>query len=86
MPATPRRPPLAARRAVGCALLVTVTSPRKTEAEARAAVAALEPIMAIEGLQMSARDKDLLVDLIRGVITVSDVVVVIAREEGYEID
>ncbi|MCD5422677.1 hypothetical protein LRS71_24510 [Rhodococcus pyridinivorans] len=64
-----------------------MTSPRKTGAEARAAVAAaMEPIMAIEGRQMSDRDKDLLADLIRGVITVEDVAAVIAREEGYEID
>ncbi|MEE2061543.1 hypothetical protein [Rhodococcus artemisiae] len=63
-----------------------MTSPRRTEAEARAAVSAMEPIMAIEGRQMSARDKDLLVDLIRGVITTEDVAAVIAREEGYEID
>ncbi|MGV9747894.1 hypothetical protein ACWDTG_23740 [Rhodococcus zopfii] len=65
---------------------MTVTSPRKTEAEARAAVAAMEPIMAIEGRQMSDRDKNLLADLIRGVITVEDVAAVIVCEEGYDID
>lgn len=42
--------------------------------------------MAIEGRQMSDRDTELLVDLIRGVITVEEVAAVIAREEGYEID
>ncbi len=67
-------------------MLVVVTSPRKTEDEARAAVAAMEPIMAIEGRQMSDRDKDLLVDLIRGAITFEEVTVVIAREEDYDID
>lgn len=61
-------------------------APHKTEAEARAAVAQMEPIMAIEGRQMSDRDKDLLVDLIRGVITPSEAVAVIAREAGYELD
>ncbi|WP_257792480.1 MULTISPECIES: hypothetical protein [Rhodococcus] len=42
--------------------------------------------MAIEGRQMSDRDKDLLVDLIRGAITFEEVTVVIAREEDYDID
>lgn len=61
-------------------------APRKTEAEARAVVAQMEPIMAIEGRQISDRDKDLLVDLIRGVITPSEVAAVIAREAGYDLD
>ena len=67
-------------------MLVAVPAPRKTEAEARAAVAQMEPIMAIEGRQMSDGDKDLLVDLIRGVITLDEVAVIIAREAGYELD
>lgn len=71
---------------MGCAVLVAMTAPRKTEAAARAAVAQMEPIMAIEGRQMSDRDKDLLVDLIRGVITFDEVAVIIAREAGYELD
>ncbi len=71
---------------MGCAVLVAMPAPRKTEAEARAAVAQMEPIMAIEGRQMSDRDKDLLVDLIRGVITVGEVAAIIAREAGYELD
>lgn len=36
-------------------------TPRKTEAQARAAVPAMEPIMAIEGREMSDGDKELLV-------------------------
>lgn len=35
---------------------------------------------------MSDGDKDLLVDLIRGVITPSEVAAVIAREAGYDLD
>ncbi|UTM39697.1 hypothetical protein MX572_23555 (plasmid) [Rhodococcus pyridinivorans] len=61
-------------------------TPGKTEAEARAAVAAMEPIMAIEGRQMSDGDKELLVDLIRGTKTVEEVTRIIAREAGYDID
>lgn len=71
---------------VGCAVLAAMSAPRKTEAESRVAVAQMEPIMAIEGRQMSDRDKDLLVDLIRGVITVDEVAVILAREAGYELD
>lgn len=71
---------------MGCAVLVAMPAPRVTEAEARAAVAQMEPIMAIEGRQMSDGDKDLLVDLIRGVITPSEAAVIIAREAGYELD
>lgn len=67
-------------------MLVAVPAPRKTEAEARAAVAQMEPIMAIEGRQMSDGDKDLLVELIRGVITFDEVAAVIAREAGYDLD
>ncbi|MGW3485519.1 antitoxin VbhA family protein [Rhodococcus indonesiensis] len=63
-----------------------MSAPRKTEAEARAAVAQMVPIMAIEGRQMSDRDKDLLVDLIRGVITIDDFAAIITREAGYELD
>jgi len=61
-------------------------TPRKTEAEARSALAAMEPIMAIEGREMSDGDKELLVELIRGTKTVDDVTRIIAREAGYEID
>ncbi|MCD2114025.1 hypothetical protein LQ384_23195 [Rhodococcus rhodochrous] len=61
-------------------------TPRKTEAEAHAALAAMEPIMAIEGREMSDGDKELLVELIRGTKTVDDVTRIIAREAGYEID
>jgi len=61
-------------------------TPRKTEAEARAAVAAMEPIMAIEGREMSDGDKELLVDLIQGTKTVEEVTKIIAREVGYDID
>ena len=61
-------------------------TPRKTEAEARAAVAAMEPIMAIEGRDMSDGDKELLVELIRGTKTLEDVTKIIARDAGYEID
>ena len=71
---------------MGCAVLVAMPALRKTEAETRAAVAQMEPIMAIEGRQMSDGDKDLLVDLIRGVITFDEVAVIIAREAGYELD
>lgn len=61
-------------------------TPRKTEAEARAAVAAMEPIMAIEGRQMSDGDKELLVELIRGTKTLKDVENMLLREAGYETD
>lgn len=61
-------------------------TPRKTESEARAALAAMEPIMAIEGRQMSDGDKELLVELIRSTKTVDDVTKIIAREAGYDID
>ena len=61
-------------------------TPRKTDAEAHAAVAAMEPIMAIEGRQMSDGDKELLVELIRGTKTLEDVTKIIARDAGYEID
>lgn len=42
-------------------------TPRKTEVEA-CVLAAMEPIMAIEGREMSEGDKELLVDLIRDVL------------------
>lgn len=74
------------RVSVGCAVLVAMSAPLETEAEARAAVAKMEPIMAIEGRQMSDRDKELLVDLIRGVIPLDEVATIIAREAGYELD
>lgn len=61
-------------------------TPRKTEAEARAALAAMEPIMAIEGRDMSDGDKELLVELIQGTKTLEDVTKIIARDAGYEID
>jgi len=61
-------------------------TPRKTEAEARAAVAAMEPIMAIEGREMSDADKELLVELIQGTTTIDEVTKIMAREAGYEID
>jgi len=60
--------------------------PHITEAEARADIAAMEPIMAIEGRQMSDGDKELLVDLIRGTKTFEEISKIIAREAGYEID
>lgn len=61
-------------------------TPRKTEAEARAALAAMEPIMAIEGRQMSEDDKEILVELIRGTKTLKDVENMLLREAGYETD
>ncbi|BDB63459.1 hypothetical protein [Rhodococcus sp. RDE2] len=61
-------------------------TPRKTDAEARAAVAAMEPIMAIEGRQMSDGDKEILVELIRGTQTLKDVENMLLREAGYETD
>lgn len=61
-------------------------TPRKAEAEARAAVAAMEPIMAIEGRRMSDGDKELLAEVIRGTTTIDDVTKSIARDAGYEID
>ncbi|MCW3471870.1 hypothetical protein [Rhodococcus pyridinivorans] len=61
-------------------------TPRKTEAEARAALAAMEPIMAIEGREMSDGDKELLVELIRGTKTLKDVENMLLREAGYETD
>ncbi len=61
-------------------------TPRKTEAEARAALAAMEPIMAIEGRQMSEDDKEILVELIRGTKTLKDVETMLLREAGYETD
>ncbi|WP_048774309.1 hypothetical protein [Rhodococcus ruber] len=61
-------------------------TPRKTEAKARAAVAAMEPIMAIEGRDMSEGDKELLVELIQGTTTIDEVTKIMAREAGYEID
>lgn len=61
-------------------------TPRKTEAEARAAVAAMEPIMAIEGRDMSEGDKELLVELIQGTTTIEEVTKIMAREAGYETD
>lgn len=61
-------------------------TPRKTEAEARAALAAMEPIMAIEGRQMSKDDKEILVELIRGTKTLEDVENMLLREAGYETD
>lgn len=60
--------------------------PHITEAEARADIAAMEPIMAIEGRQMSDGDKELLVDLIRGTKTFEEISKILAREAGYEID
>ncbi|AXY49368.1 hypothetical protein [Rhodococcus ruber] len=59
---------------------------RKTEAQARAAVAAMEPIMAIEGREMSDGDKELLAELIQGTKTIEEVTKIIAREVGYDID
>ncbi|AOD24829.1 hypothetical protein IM25_24080 (plasmid) [Rhodococcus sp. p52] len=61
-------------------------TPRKTEAEARAALAAMEPIMAIEGRQMSEDDKEILVELLRGTKTLKDVENMLLREAGYETD
>lgn len=61
-------------------------TPRKTEAEARAALAAMEPIMAIEGRDMSDADKELLVELIQGTKTLKDVEHILLREAGYETD
>ncbi|WP_301850258.1 hypothetical protein [Rhodococcus pyridinivorans] len=61
-------------------------TPRKTEAEARAALAAMEPIMAIEGRQMSEDDKEILVELIRGTKTLKEVENMLLREAGYETD
>ena len=61
-------------------------TPRKTDAEARAALAAMEPIMAIEGRAMSDGDKELLVELIRGTKTLKDVENMLLREAGYETD
>ncbi|WP_138846339.1 hypothetical protein [Rhodococcus pyridinivorans] len=61
-------------------------TPRKTEAEARAALAAMEPIMAIEGRQMSEDDKEILVELLRGTKTLEDVENMLLREAGYETD
>lgn len=61
-------------------------TPRKTEAEARAALAAMEPIMAIEGRDMSDADKELLVELIQGTKTLKDVENILLREAGYETD
>jgi len=60
--------------------------PHITEAEARADIAGMEPIMAIEGRQMSDGDKELLVDLIRGTKTFEEISKILAREAGYEID
>ncbi|MBX4171885.1 hypothetical protein RBB84_12310 [Rhodococcus sp. D-6] len=60
--------------------------PHITEAEARADIADMEPIMAIEGRQMSDGDKELLVDLIRGTKTFEEISKILAREAGYEID
>ncbi len=60
--------------------------PHVTEAEARADIAAMEPIMAIEGRQMSDADKELLVDLIRGTKTFEEITKILAREAGYDID
>ena len=61
-------------------------TPRKTEAEARAALAAMEPIMAIEGRDMSDADKELLVELIQGTKTLKDVENILLGEAGYETD
>lgn len=55
----------------------------KTEAEARAALAQMEPIMAMEGRDMSDRDKELLVDLMMGTKTLDDVRDILLREHGY---
>ncbi|WKX01758.1 hypothetical protein Q3O43_28705 (plasmid) [Rhodococcus aetherivorans] len=60
--------------------------PHVTEAEARADVAAMAPIMAIEGREMSDGDKELLVDLIRGTKTFEEITKILAREAGHEID
>lgn len=65
---------------------MAVTPPRKTEAQARAAVAAMEPIMAIEGRQISDRDTELLVDLIRGAMTLAAIESILLREAGYDTD
>lgn len=59
---------------------------RATEAQARAAVASMEPIMAIEGREMSNDDKELLVDLIQGTTTIDEVKTLLLREAGYETD
>ncbi|NCL75739.1 hypothetical protein [Rhodococcus sp. YH1] len=63
-----------------------LVEPHVTEAEARADIAAMEPIMAIEGRQMSDADKELLVDLIRGTKTFEEITKILAREAGYDID
>lgn len=60
--------------------------PHVTEAQARAAVASMEPIMAIEGREMSDTDKELLVELIQGTKTLEDVENMLLREAGYETD
>ncbi|WP_302898804.1 hypothetical protein [Rhodococcus pyridinivorans] len=42
--------------------------------------------MTIESRHMNDRDKELLVDLIRWVITVDEVAAILVREAGYELD
>lgn len=59
---------------------------RATEAQARAAVTSMEPIMAIEGREMSNDDKELLVGLIQGTTTIDEVKTLLLREAGYETD
>ena len=65
---------------------MNLVEPQVSDAEARADIAAMEPIMAIEGRQMSDGDKELLVDLIRGTKTFEDITKILAREAGYDID
>lgn len=56
---------------------------RTTVAEARAAVARMEPILQIEGREISERDKDLTVELICGTLTFEELQDHILCEAGY---
>lgn len=60
-----------------------MTSNRKTEAQARASLAAMEPIMAIEGRNMSKNDKELLVAVMRGTKSLDDVRAALLHENGF---
>ncbi|WP_458683202.1 hypothetical protein [Prescottella equi] len=55
----------------------------KTEAEARAALAALEPIIEIEGRCISEHDRALILDLPQGIRTLDEVRDILLREAGY---